>query len=253
MQQLAVDAGGGTGAVGLLHGANPASKGVVDPIEGAVVSPLIEVPPDGALEREVDGQIPPLATGAEDLEDGVEYIPQIGLEGASTGGSRRKMRVGQDPLLVGDVAGVVVSSHPISTPSKTKSSPYGTVSEPEADEGELPDLKADYKAHANASNKPVYSLHRLLGKDGCRSFRQVALDSHSECRQEKEGQIIVLRFAGTKIWELTINGLNLWRLFDGIHRHVTPWIRKLDRGFAAEGDGEPLIQGIDIKEIEREG
>ena len=31
------------------------------------------------------------------------------------------------------------------------------------------------------------------------------------------------------------------------------WVRKSDRGFAAGADGEPMIFGIDIKEIEREG
>ena len=69
----------------------------------------------------------------------------------------------------------------------------------------------------------------------------------------KEGQIIDLRFAGTKIWEVTITGLNLWQLYDGIHRHVIPWVRKSDRGFASGAGREPLIMGIDIKEIEREG
>lgn len=31
-----------------------------------------------------------------------------------------------------------------------------------------------------------------------------------------------------------------------------PWTMKSDRGFSAEADKEPLIRGIDIKEIERE-
>jgi hypothetical protein len=35
----------------------------------------------------------------------------------------------QGPLLVGDVAGVVARSHPISTPTDARGSPYGTVSE----------------------------------------------------------------------------------------------------------------------------
>jgi hypothetical protein len=30
------------------------------------------------------------------------------------------------------------------------------------------------------------------------------------------------------------------------------WVRKSDRGFVTGVDGEPLIMGIDIKEIERE-
>lgn len=123
----------------------------------------------------------------------------------------------------------------------------------ESDDSELPDLRAEYKAHARAANKPVYSLHCLKGAEGCFSFQYVNLDSHSSFRAEKEGQIIVLRFAGTKIWEVTINGLNLWRLYDLIHQHRMPWIMKSDRGFAADGGKEPLIRGIDIKPIEREG
>lgn len=122
----------------------------------------------------------------------------------------------------------------------------------EADDGQLPDLNAPYKAHARAANKPVYTLHCLLGKDGCRSFQYVQLDSSSEFRAEKEGQIIRLRFAGTKIWEVTIGGLNLWWLYDSIHRHVMPWVRLSDRGFAAGEDGEALITSIQIREIERE-
>jgi hypothetical protein len=71
-------------------------------------------------------------------------------------------------------------------------------------------------------------------------------------RVEKEGQIIVLRFAGTKIWELTYGGLNLWRSYDLIHQHRLPWIRLSDRAFSAGPDGEPLITSIGIKEIPRE-
>ena len=123
---------------------------------------------------------------------------------------------------------------------------------PEAEDSKLPEPGEPYKAHARAANKPVYSLHCLLGKDGIRSFQYVQLDSNSEFRVEKEGQIIRLRLVGSKIWEVTIGGLNLWKLYDGIHRHVTSWVRLSDRGFAAGEEGEALITTIQIKEIERE-
>jgi hypothetical protein len=48
---------------------------VVDPVQRPVATPLVEVAPDGALGREVHGQLPPLAAGAEDREDGVEDVP----------------------------------------------------------------------------------------------------------------------------------------------------------------------------------
>src|SRR4051812_10773722 len=89
-----------------------------------------------------------------------------------------------------------------------------TAHSPEADESQLPELNAPYQAHARAANKPVYALHCLLGAKGCVSFEYVQLDSHSEFRVEQEGQIIRLRFAGSKLWEVTISGLNLWRLYD---------------------------------------
>jgi hypothetical protein len=44
---------------------------------------------------------------------------------------------------------------------------------PVADDSELPEPCEPYKAHARAANKPVYSLHCLLGKDGIRSFQYV--------------------------------------------------------------------------------
>ena len=78
-------------------------------------SPLVEVAPDGALGREVVGQVPPLAAGAEDVEDGVEDVPHVGLAGPSAAGLGRDVRLDQGPLGVGDVAGVVVRSHPIPT------------------------------------------------------------------------------------------------------------------------------------------
>jgi hypothetical protein len=127
----------------------------------------------------------------------------------------------------------------------------GSASTNVADDSELPALNAPYSAHARSAAKPVYTLHCLLGAEGCRSFGYVQLDSNSIFRAEKEGQIIVLRFVGSKIWEITISGLNLWKLYDGIHRHVIPWVRKSDRGFAT-ADGEAIITGIQIKEIERE-
>jgi hypothetical protein len=78
------------------------------------------------------------------------------------------------------------------------------------------------------------------------------LDGHSQFRAGEDGQVITLRFSGTRIWEVTITGTSLRQLDDGIHRHMIPWFRKSDRGFAARSDGEPLIMGIEIEPIPRE-
>src|SRR4051812_9481488 len=112
-------------------------------------------------------------------------------------------------------------------PKSAAATPNPAAADP-SDETELPEPGGPYLAYARAAAKPLYTLHCLLGKEGCRSFQYVQLDSHSEFRAEKEGQIIKLRFVGSKIWEVTISGLNLWRLYDGIHRHVTSWVRQSD-------------------------
>jgi len=85
-----------------------------------------------------------------------------------------------------------------------------------------------------------------LGKNGYRSFQYVHLDSDSTFEQ-RSGQVITLRFAGTKIMQVTITGRNLWRLFDYLHQHRMPWIMVADRDFAA--DSEPVITRIAIAEV----
>jgi hypothetical protein len=114
---------------------------------------------------------------------------------------------------------------------------------------ELPEPGADYKAYANTANKPVYTLHCLKGAEGIFSFAYVQLDSHSTFKAGEHGQVITLKFAGSKIWEVTITGTNLRELYDGIHRHVIPWVRQSDRGFQAGADGDSLIMGIAIKDV----
>jgi hypothetical protein len=96
--------------VGLLRGADLAAEKVVDHVQGAVVPPLVEVPPDGALGREVLGEVTPLAAGAEDVEDGIDDVPEVGLAG-SPAGVDGDVWLDQGQLRVSDVAGVSLSSH----------------------------------------------------------------------------------------------------------------------------------------------
>ena len=83
----------------------------MDPVQRPIPTPLVEVAPDGALGREIDGQIAPLAAGAEDVEDGVEDVPHVCLAGPTAAGFGRHVGLDQGPLRVGDVAGVMVHSH----------------------------------------------------------------------------------------------------------------------------------------------
>src|SRR5512135_3926851 len=79
VERSAVDARRRAGVVGLLPRANLAAEPVMDPAQGAVPTPPVEVAPDGAPGREVGRPVSPLAAGPEDVEDGVEDIPHVRL------------------------------------------------------------------------------------------------------------------------------------------------------------------------------
>src|SRR5262249_18761979 len=116
VDRLAIDARRGARTRGLLLGPHLAAQGVVDPVQGPVVAPGVEVAPGGALGREVAGQIAPLAAGAEGVEDGIDDIPYGGLAGPAAARFGRQVGFDQGPLGIGEVAGVMVYSHAITTP-----------------------------------------------------------------------------------------------------------------------------------------
>jgi len=96
----------------------------------------------------------------------------------------------------------------------------------------LPALKeGEYQPHARPSNKPLYSLHFITPDGNVRSFQYHHLDSNS---QYTAGQI-TLRFMGIKPVEVTIQGINLWQLYDYIHLHRVAWIMQAARPFAENG------------------
>ena len=103
--------------IGLLLGPDLAAQGVVDPVQRPVVAPGIEVAPGGALGREVAGQVAPLAAGAKGVEDGIDDVPHVGLAGPTATRLGRQVGSDQGPLRIGEVAGVMVHSHAITTPN----------------------------------------------------------------------------------------------------------------------------------------
>src|SRR5262249_6459228 len=111
IDRLTVDARCGARMVGLLGGPGAATQGVMDPVQRPVPPPPVEVAPDGAPGREVDGQVAPLAAGAGDVEDGVEDVPHVGLAGPAAAGFGGQMGLDQGPPGVAEVAGVMVYSH----------------------------------------------------------------------------------------------------------------------------------------------
>jgi hypothetical protein len=68
----------------------------IDPLEGAVDSPLSEVMVDGLPGREVVGEQAPSAAALEDIEDGVEDLAQ-GMKPGAAGGLRDRQMGLDDP------------------------------------------------------------------------------------------------------------------------------------------------------------
>ena len=96
--------------VGLLHRADLSAETVVDPVQRPISTPLVEVAPDGALGREVLGQVTPLAAGAQDIEHGIDDVAQVGLAWPATGIDGDK-GLDQSPLGIGNIAGIGLRSH----------------------------------------------------------------------------------------------------------------------------------------------
>ena len=112
-------------------------------------------------------------------------------------------------------------------------------------DSELPDLKGAYQPHARPANKPVFTLHIVLGRDGVRSFQYKDIDSNTSFKAGDMGQVITLRFGGIKPTEIVITGRNLWRLYDYIHQHRMPWVMRVDRDFAESS----VITDVEFKSV----
>lgn len=116
-------------------------------------------------------------------------------------------------------------------------------------ESNLPDPSRGYEPYSRPSNKPLYTLHCVLGRDGYRSFQYVHLDSDGSLSVDERGHVVQLRFCGSKTMAVTIRGRNLWRLYDYLHQHRIAWVMRVDRGRDFAQDSEPVVNSIDIEEV----
>jgi hypothetical protein len=123
------------------------------------------------------------------------------------------------------------------------------VQQADPDQSTLPEPDAAYQPHAKPAARPVYTLHMLLGRDGCRSFQYVHLDSDSAFVADDAGQCIGLRFCGSKVMQVLIRGRNLRRLYDLIHQNRIAWVMRIDRGRDFAGDGATVVTSIEIEEV----
>ena len=85
VHRLAVEAGGVPGMARFLFPADAVAQAVVNGVESTIVPPLIEIAPNGAFGREVFGEVAPLATGAYQVQNGIEDIAHRVLRGRPPG------------------------------------------------------------------------------------------------------------------------------------------------------------------------
>lgn len=119
----------------------------------------------------------------------------------------------------------------------------GSKNDQEEEESGLPTLRDnEFRPYARPTHKPVFSIHFITPKGMVRSFQYMHLDSNSSFTPQR----IALRFIGSKVVDVLIDGRNLWQLYDYIHQHRTAWIREAARDFAQ--DHEPIVTKVSILE-----
>src|SRR5579872_5362897 len=116
-------------------------------------------------------------------------------------------------------------------------------------ESSLPDPGKGYEPCSQPSQNALYTLHCVLGAEGYISFQYVHLDSQSSLSADGKGQVIRLRFCGSKITAVTIRGRNLLQLYDSIHQHRIAWVMRIDRDRDFGTGNEPVVTEIDIEDV----
>lgn len=112
-------------------------------------------------------------------------------------------------------------------------------------EGGLPALRDnEFRVCGRPAAKPVFAIH-FITQGTVQSFQYMHLDSNSSYSPTRIG----LRFTGSKIIDVAIEGRNLWELYDYIHQHRMPWVRVAARDFAQ--DGETVVTKISVSAPEQ--
>ena len=116
LDALAVDDGGGRArfAGGLL--ATARVKRLMDAVERAVPAPQIEIIVDRRARRQVLGDRPPLAAGAQNIHQAVDDFAHVHRPPVAAALPRRDERLRQRPFLVGQVARIAQLAAVIATP-----------------------------------------------------------------------------------------------------------------------------------------
>ncbi len=117
----------------------------------------------------------------------------------------------------------------------------------------LPRPGEPYKVHARHSNKQEVTLH-FVTKDfayegfayaDCERVRLVPADKPGG------GPVLIVRFNGSEVTEVTIEGRHLHSLYHWIGLHLVPWVWEHPSPAEFTDDKAPLIKRIRFNTVER--
>jgi len=139
---------------------------------------------------------------------------------------------------------------PVTHPSVAPAPPDDTLVSPE-ELAPLPQTGDAYEAHSRVAGRPLATVF-FLSKSGLpdgfcyAGFERVRM---IETDRAGAGPALLVRFNGSVVYEVLIEGRNLLTLCSQIGRQVIHWVREHPTG---RDDGGPVfIRRITIREIER--
>jgi len=115
----------------------------------------------------------------------------------------------------------------------------------------LPLAGDDYQPHARLANAPIPTIFFLDKSQLPDGFPYACLERVRlvDSPQAAGSPILELRFHGSVVTEVRIEGRNLAALCDAVGRHLVHWVRQHPTGRDGGGDRSVFIRQITIREV----
>jgi hypothetical protein len=118
------------------------------------------------------------------------------------------------------------------------------------DESGLPDLNdRTHQCHARAAEKAVFAVHILSADGGV--LGTFGYDEIVSPGSYAPG-MIKIHFLGAKLFEVTILGRSLWRLYDLLYQRRMRWVMAAPPNRDFEQNKEAFVTSVSIKEVKEE-
>ncbi len=117
----------------------------------------------------------------------------------------------------------------------------------------LPRPGEPYQAHARHSNRPEMMIHFVLRDLSYEGFAYADCERVRLVPGEKPGSgpVLIMRFNGSVVTEVLIEGRHLHSMYHGIGLHLVPWLWEHPSPADFADDKATLIKQITFREVER--